>query len=958
LVVQDAIPFEYDNEVNVTVVSKIVASHEKAVAVCESICHERFKNMMKRICERASTQRLANKPWSESIRLQSRPLQTPKLPMYAMVGNVILDRVRLLPSLVGLESMESLLDSHGNRLRLSNPPKALRDSSYYTFSLLDTLQGKGGDFMSHPLGDSWKQTLQQKRIADKAFRDANSRAIVPYQGPVTTRPVKTLSVVTPIPEEWIMALYIAMAALQATSTSQDGSQPAINSKRKREPTPEPTYPSIAQVLFGRGHAKYSKHPPPTTSQSAPDSTACDTQVSFAQVAHLHHLEQSNQSPPILEGAFDGGGEDALASNPEWTVLNEEEEVFCDTSGPNSTKEARKRQRLDRKKERKAKRACKKEKKLEKKRKRSEALEQKAPKITKTNESPLPTKQPVVTAQDQFKMPPETLFTRTASIHFPTEQPLQRTASATLAEVTENELDKASATLMQKSRDKSHQAASKARLPHATGPSTLHRAPNRPMSQTVPNGDQLVHEGHLARAVAQRATTSTRPRSHQVRSSGPTASSSRETMVSRNTFAGSGRSDTGEHQKFPRVSQQGAAQWAPTAPASGIGQIQQATVPRPETHPLTKTRVTQPGHLVPREMNSLAGQGHGMRAQEHVPPTTVGNEVATSQHVQHEVKKGPDPSDALEHYQHTFATTEPSNIGFHRNSQEMHQQDPSDEFSRLSPLKLLCSEDFLETRGAVVAELASGRWAEPVTQDDTFDEGFKPPAFGVVLGRKVELLDTPLVDLCGIDIELSNRRAILIYEVSTMELPQQAREVVIGLAQLVAVSRYKHIDIILSYDVPVTSSISRHVVQMQTAIMGNDDKLSTSTSFKIASPASLSAVIAETAFAHQAHASNDPLSDQSVDLVNDDRVREWSRFLLCLLPSLSVKGALQCIELAQRISPSQHSFGLLFRNLHLRQQITKAATSSPCRAPEVHPCAMIQLSHILRVYVGKSPQRET
>jgi hypothetical protein len=180
--------------------------------------------------------------------------------------------------------------------------------------------------------------------------------------------------------------------------------------------------------------------------------------------------------------------------------------------------------------------------------------------------------------------------------------------------------------------------------------------------------------------------------------------------------------------------------------------------------------------------------------------------------------------------------------------------------------------------------------------------------------------------------------------------------VIGLAQLVAIGRYKQVCVILCYDVTVTSSITRHIVQLQTAVMSSDGNLSTSTFFKTASPATLSVIIAQTVFVHN-HAPAGPLSELPTDVVTDEQIGEWSRFLLSLLPTLSAHGAIQCIQLAQQIAPSGPSFGLLFQSVHARRQITMATTSNPCRAPAIHPHAMAQLSHILRVSLGKSAHHE-
>jgi hypothetical protein len=412
-------------------------------------------------------------------------------------------------------------------------------------------------------------------------------------------------------------------------------------------------------------------------------------------------------------------------------------------------------------------------------------------------------------------------------------------------------------------------------------------------------------------------------------------------------------------------QQGAVPWSWPRAQEGNGQAQPEMIPNPSVP--HNTHMMHPGSPPKQETSYQPPRGHEMNfQQENLEPSVSNVAEGRSKHSQQQgfapLATKVDNSTlqvAPEYNQRLSTGGRPVGASGYNSSQgkaedmpHLSQEGPNTDHSRLPPAKVLCSEEFIETWGDVVAELASGRWAHsfPANEGSNEVQTVRCP------GRKVELRDTSLVDQCGVDIELSNRCAILLYNISTLEVPQQAREVVIGLAQLVAIGRYKQVCIILCYDVPVSSSITRHIVQLQTAVMSSDGNLSTSTFFKTASLATLSTTIAQTIFVHN-QAPSGPLSEPPTEVVTDEQIGEWSRFLLSLLPTLSAHGAIQCIQLAQMNAPSGPSFGLLFQSVHARQQITMATTSSPCRAPAIHPHAMAQLSHILRVSLGKSAHHE-
>jgi hypothetical protein len=905
---------------------------------------QEITKILEGIRRRASVKRIANEPWNESIRIQSRPLETPKLLFFPSIPFPWNPADQLaLPTLVGPRWMESILQSHNRFLRIA--PAALApvlDSSQYSFSLLNTLQGKGGDFGPRPLGISWAQTLQEER-APNIPRDQDSRAMVLYQGPTATVQPENV-----VPAEWIMAFGLAMAAIQhnvAIPAEQNHRPPVPSSsfsnqwqgaKRKRETQDQlDPHPTVKQFFLAKETSTQTNHEEEGANKMSNEETR-SSKVTFAQAAtRPHNSHQMNPEDVAREGGEQLPSLMSEQSSAKGAATTDDEVGRLEPS--------RKRDRKERKQERPEKRARKKAKKLEKKRKRSESCEQQPHEGSKDRNRQLPA------AKDRRKAPPVSLFSA-VSESYQTAKTEPRNAMS--LQFVEQELDKARTTLLKKAREKSREAVSSSGIPRATLPSTYDRAPSRPAPPTI-----------------KRSATATQPPQRQ-----PSTSTSHLQQQ---------RNDSGWNRqmepdrKLAAVEKPQVSEGRPQgfqARQQGAGndftgrnhdmepdrKIAAVEAPQVSGVRLQGFRARQHG-----AGNDFTGRNHEVEPDGQVSPVEAPqvSEVrlqpsqqgpvpwswprAQESNGQTQAEMAQNPSPHSTHRMHLESLSEHAEDRPH-----LSQEDPKTDHSRLPNAKVLCSEEFIETWGDVVAELASGRWAHSFPANERSHE----VQTARCSGRKVELRDTPLVDQCGVDIELSNRCAILLYNISTLEVPQQAREVVIGLAQLVAIGRYKQVCIILCYDVPVTTSITRHIVQLQTAVMSSEGNLSTLTFFKTASPATLSTTIAQTVFVHN-QAQSGPLSELPTEVVADEQIGEWSRFLLSLLPILSAHGAIQCIQLAQQIAPSGLSFGLLFQSVHARQQITMATTSIPCRAPAVHPHAMAQLSHILRVSLGKSAHHE-
>jgi hypothetical protein len=930
--------------------------------------------------------------------------------------------------------MESILQSHSSFLRIEyRPPTSLPilDSSQYSFSLLNTLQGKGGNFGLRRLGIGWEKTLKEDR-APSIPLDQDTRALALYQGPTATVQSETV-----VPAEWIVALSLAMAAIQHNiaipgaqnhrpdpSSSLHDQRHGAKRKQDTQDQLDHQQPTAKQFFLAKETSKTKENHEEKSADKMSNDETRSSKVTFAQA--VKRLPNSYRVDPE-DVARDGGKQ--LPGPISEQGFAEGVATADDTAGrPESS---RKRDRKERKMERQEKRARKKAKKLEKKRKRSESCEHQPQEGFEDCNVQLPE------AKDRRKAPPGSLLSAVTESHQPADTDPRNAMSL---QFVEQELDKARTTLLKKARERSREAISSSGIPRATLPSTYDRAPSRPAPATFKRSATATHTAQNTRNSSQHQPSTSASLLQQQRNDSfgwnremapdrknapvenPQVSElrlqdfqapqhvagndscgwNREMEPDRKIAAaeapqvsevrlqgfrsrqqGAGNQSIGWNRvveperkiaavEAPQVfeaklqaPQQGAVLWSWPRAQEGNGLTQPAMAPNPNV--FDNTHRMHPGLPPEQDSGSQPPQGHEMNFQQDILDPPVSN-VAGGRS-KHFLQQGftqlatnvdnSTPQAAPDHHQRLSTSGGPGGASGYDSVQggtedmsPLSQENLNTDQSRLPTAKVLCSEEFIESWGDVVAELASGRWTHSFPANDGPNEVQTERCSG----RKVELRDTPLVDQCGIDIELSNRCAILLYNISTLEAPQQAREVVIGLAQLVAIGRYKHVCVILCYDVPVTSSITRHIVQLQTAVMSSDGKLSTSTFFKTASPATLSATIAQTVFVHNQVPAG-PLSEPPTDVVTDEQIGEWSRFLLSLLPTLSAHGAIQCIQLAQQIAPSGPSFGLLFQSAHARQQIAMATTSNPCRAPAIHPHTMAQLSHILRASLGKSAHQE-
>lgn len=274
---------------------------------------------------------------------------------------------------------------------------------------------------------------------------------------------------------------------------------------------------------------------------------------------------------------------------------------------------------------------------------------------------------------------------------------------------------------------------------------------------------------------------------------------------------------------------------------------------------------------------------------------------------------------------------------------------------LQPVKLFCSEDLIERWSETIVELASGRWKSDGIKDPK-DTSYTETAPS--LGRKIILIDNPLIAECGVDIEASSRSGIVIYSASTLESAASAKQMILESARLVAIGRYLQLSFFICYDTTITSSIAKHVAQLQSALCLPNEETTTEILVKTVTPKTLSVSLAQTIFSLPTAGPNLRfLEEAAVEVSGSSLDHDRSHFLLSLVPVLSVNGAIQCVLLAKQfLPPGSPYFELLFKNQRLRQQIMLTATSEVLNS-DVHPEAMTQLSRVVVAFVGPDVNRD-
>jgi len=261
----------------------------------------------------------------------------------------------------------------------------------------------------------------------------------------------------------------------------------------------------------------------------------------------------------------------------------------------------------------------------------------------------------------------------------------------------------------------------------------------------------------------------------------------------------------------------------------------------------------------------------------------------------------------------------------------------EEVTNDSPLILIASERFLERFGEVITEIASGRWLRALADKELKEvkNAAADRVYEVKHGRGLDLTecnpkritvcDCPLVDIAGADIELADSSAIVVECLSSWtdgstssDVAQKgARAFMRRLVLLAASGRYASIHVILCLDIDVSGVLSSEIFTLQNALIQQSGCFCEDVSFEYVAPRTLPSSIAF-------RASTTPSSHQShwiSNMLHDENVIERARFLLNIVPTMSVHMALSCLRFSGG-SSDEESMG----SGHIIQNLLKSATT--------------------------------
>lgn len=299
-------------------------------------------------------------------------------------------------------------------------------------------------------------------------------------------------------------------------------------------------------------------------------------------------------------------------------------------------------------------------------------------------------------------------------------------------------------------------------------------------------------------------------------------------------------------------------------------------------------------------------------------TTASTEKSSPDSVAHMLNPETKPSSSLlEHNEHHNDQYQPQQMAQGGNSGDTQQQRDDihqsqsyltnhQEVEQYHQRTLLTSESFLESFGKVVSELASGRWQRAI---DNSNSSTNTPT-GIVVS------DCPLLDIAGVDIELSDTSAIIVQNLSSwgdnQTAQKGARAFLRRLVFLCASGRYNAIHVILCLDVEMSAALSTEIVNLQNAVIQQSGCPCDYVTFEYSHrPRSVAASIALRAES----VSSSQESCQISEFVAEENVQERVRFLVMLIPTMSVHMACKALGFqAEEPGTSQLESGKALQNL--------------------------------------------
>lgn len=305
--------------------------------------------------------------------------------------------------------------------------------------------------------------------------------------------------------------------------------------------------------------------------------------------------------------------------------------------------------------------------------------------------------------------------------------------------------------------------------------------------------------------------------------------------------------------------------------------------------------------------------------QHYRPTESVNTFASNLTAEHQ-STGENPFQQL--------LNNPSIENLHGNFPE--EQNTAAQLSPSLSIKILCSETFLDYWGEIVAAIVSGEWISSTSGGNSFQCVEK-----TINRRKISVVDTPLLNGSGIDIEASHDCCFLVISASHLQSSEEAKETVLKLAELVAFGRYAKCYIFFCLDIDLSSTMAKHMVKIQFAAAASSIHVICKTS----TFSSLAATMAHTILSLP----NLYRGDDHLDSLTIDRIS----FLTTLLPVASIGGSIKCLTMARSLLPNGSPyFEIILKNQRLRQHIFVSLLCHET-TDALNPLVLVQLSYALR-----------
>ena len=237
-------------------------------------------------------------------------------------------------------------------------------------------------------------------------------------------------------------------------------------------------------------------------------------------------------------------------------------------------------------------------------------------------------------------------------------------------------------------------------------------------------------------------------------------------------------------------------------------------------------------------------------------------------------------------------------GYDRSSAtEAHYNGEKKSQAEVSPLTILTSESFLEQFGESIVELANGRWFATLTEGERLqitrllEINYHSAGTGLDLDiptrMKLNVCDCPLLDISGADIELGDGKALIVQRISQLNEGDLNKNFIKRIVMLGASGRYRHIHVILCIDTDIRP---QQILMMQNALMQQSGYPCENISFEYTSLRTLSSSVA----IQFCNSSDVHKSSRISQYATEENIQERARFLICLVPTMTVHVALGCL----------------------------------------------------------------